>query len=776
VGAVLLNSDINVDLHIHSRASSYKEPAGLLESCGEENVDVLLGRLNDCEINVFSITDHNRFDASLYRTFRGAINEGKYANVKCIMPGVEFNVAFDDRHPDCHVIAIFDTKDSDGNLDAIATAIGSRLLGKKDVYPIAEFEQLLREIGLATILIAHQQQGLLNDGTKPRSLSSSTEDAISFIKYGYIDSLEYNKPRVQGILLSEMKDLGLKGSTIAGSDCHDWAAYPARKSGEEPRADYKSRIRALPTFKGLALSLSSPETRFDQPPIRCRDCFVRTLTVGNQVVEFSPGVNAVIGENGVGKSSLLELLTSEKPVKHVGDIQKKNGIFFDKKLQGERVEYIKQGGLQSKHENREKKDGGIFASSFFPDVDNSAFEAAVRAYTNEMIRRVEKNIKYKLDKEKLKEVSVRLNVDLEGDTYYFQISVPEDFTEIDNPHSEHERSLKLISDTLAGELASQYYAANQAESEALLEAKDLIDRVLHEVREKSTEVELERKIKNGISAAAQNYKTNLFGTQTAADQEKNSYRDAKNSVISSIGAVVGDVCEGARQGDIPCIHLPDECGARETLKKGFRFLTKTVYADDPSVENSLLDSVMTTGFKTPAELLLIDTAADAEKAIKSHKAGSWRDRWLECMEDFIVAQERTTRTISVNRNQHVGSTLGEMSLAYFQYRAGSNADIDVLIADQPEDNISNQRIHSYLIDFFNQMRGKKQIIFVTHNPLLVVNQDVDNVIVLEEGPGETIEVNSGCLESGDILDKVAEIMDGGREAVERRLRAYGKVD
>ena len=66
---------------------------------------------------------------------------------------------------------------------------------------------------------------------------------------------------------------------------------------------------------------------------------------------------------------------------------------------------------------------------------------------------------------------------------------------------------------------------------------------------------------------------------------------------------------------------------------------------------------------------------------------------------------------------------------------------------------------------------------VTHNPLLVVNQDVDNVIFVQKH-GDTIDVVCGCLElensDVNILDIVAKNMDGGKDSIEKRLRIYGK--
>lgn len=52
-----------------------------------------------------------------------------------------------------------------------------------------------------------------------------------------------------------------------------------------------------------------------------------------------------------------------------------------------------------------------------------------------------------------------------------------------------------------------------------------------------------------------------------------------------------------------------------------------------------------------------------------------------------------------------------------------------------------------------------------------------NVIFLKNMNGN-IEASSGCLEFEDstinILDTIAENMDGGKDTIERRLKVYGK--
>ena len=100
-----------------------------------------------------------------------------------------------------------------------------------------------------------------------------------------------------------------------------------------------------------------------------------------------------------------------------------------------------------------------------------------------------------------------------------------------------------------------------------------------------------------------------------------------------------------------------------------------------------------------------------------------------------------------------------------------------VLIDQPEDHISNNNISKELLRYFNSIRSKRQIIMVTHNPLLVVNQDVDQVIFLRKN-SDGIEVVSGCLEYEDgninILNIIAQNMDGGKDSIEKRLKVYGK--
>lgn len=72
----------------------------------------------------------------------------------------------------------------------------------------------------------------------------------------------------------------------------------------------------------------------------------------------------------------------------------------------------------------------------------------------------------------------------------------------------------------------------------------------------------------------------------------------------------------------------------------------------------------------------------------------------------------------------------------------------------------------------------KQVLFITHKPELVVNLDVDNVIVLKNDENNNLKVSYGALEYIDdevnILDEVANTLDGGVEVIRKRWKRYDK--
>ena len=65
------------------------------------------------------------------------------------------------------------------------------------------------------------------------------------------------------------------------------------------------------------------------------------------------------------------------------------------------------------------------------------------------------------------------------------------------------------------------------------------------------------------------------------------------------------------------------------------------------------------------------------------------------------------------------------------------------------------------------------MILVTHDANIVINGDAECVIIANH-TGDRFCYEYGALEYGDILDKAAVILDGGKMAIHRRMEKYGE--
>lgn len=185
----VLNSVIRFDLHIHSKASKYKESAGVVDQSTKENLGVLLAKLNHHNVALFSITDHNRFDPELYAEINNMLSQYNhpYPNVKAVLAGVEFDVIIDEGMGKCHVIAIFDTDNEKYKYEKIKDGLETNLLmNPQQAYSKKEFEDILKAIGLNTILIAAQRKDIHNQSGNHNSLSDSAISVEEIISVGYI--------------------------------------------------------------------------------------------------------------------------------------------------------------------------------------------------------------------------------------------------------------------------------------------------------------------------------------------------------------------------------------------------------------------------------------------------------------------------------------------------------------------------------------------------------------------------------------------------------------
>lgn len=93
-----------------------------------------------------------------------------------------------------------------------------------------------------------------------------------------------------------------------------------------------------------------------------------------------------------------------------------------------------------------------------------------------------------------------------------------------------------------------------------------------------------------------------------------------------------------------------------------------------------------------------------------------------------------------------------------------------LILDQPEDDLDNHLIYDLIVRQIRANKLRRQLIVVTHNPNIVVNGDAELVHVMDFRAGQCRMATSGYLQDREVREEVCKVMEGGREAFDRRYR------
>lgn len=98
-------------------------------------------------------------------------------------------------------------------------------------------------------------------------------------------------------------------------------------------------------------------------------------------------------------------------------------------------------------------------------------------------------------------------------------------------------------------------------------------------------------------------------------------------------------------------------------------------------------------------------------------------------------------------------------------------DNDIIIIDQPEDDLDNQVIYREIIKSVKEKKPDIQFIFATHNANIPVLGDAENIIQMKEADNKFSIIN-GTIDNPQIQNSIVDIMEGGTEAFKRRNGIY----
>jgi len=148
----------------------------------------------------------------------------------------------------------------------------------------------------------------------------------------------------------------------------------------------------------------------------------------------------------------------------------------------------------------------------------------------------------------------------------------------------------------------------------------------------------------------------------------------------------------------------------------------------------------------------------------------FKRRFNDALAELITYRIEDKFTIKYNNKPLGEHSLGQRATALILFLLAQK-ETDVLIIDQPEDDLDNQTIYEDVIKEIKSLKGNIQFIFATHNANIPVLGDSEKIISCKYLKSK-IETTAGTIDNQQTQHQIVTIMEGGEEAFNRRKNIY----
>ncbi len=171
-----------------------------------------------------------------------------------------------------------------------------------------------------------------------------------------------------------------------------------------------------------------------------------------------------------------------------------------------------------------------------------------------------------------------------------------------------------------------------------------------------------------------------------------------------------------------------------------------------------------------ADFVVIYKDLDNAKQFFGSNPQTLTDLFLKNLKTLLTYQTPNKFTILYRDKELQHHSLGQRASALILFVL-SQKENDVIIIDQPEDDLDNQTIYEDVIKLIRKMKPEVQFIFATHNPNIPVLGDAELVHACSFMDDKE-SVCSGSVDNHETQKTIVKIMEGGKEAFDRRKEIY----
>lgn len=793
----IVDTPVKIDLHIHSNYSLAKDKDKVKDNT-LNNLPILVSKLNENNVNICAITDHDKFSYELYNTLKKEENVG---SIKKVLPGVEFTVIFNkvksnqvDISKPVHVITIFNDNDDD-KLRILENLLGTDITqlqySSGKAFTEEEYLEILKKVNLDTVMIAHQKNRLDSKTKSNDANNSGSEFFDYFLMTNYFEAFEFRNKKNEVFMNGYVIDKNYQEvfRTITASDCHSWKVYPNIDDQTINDSFSYTFLKCLPNFRGVVMAITDyRRIKKVDSFFSASDKYCKELSLENngklERIPLSRGLNVIIGGNSIGKSLLLHKIT--KYEKKGKSITQKLKDSYDSYLESKNCKVLTnieenniyifdmQGEVREKFENKGLKSNEFLKKYFPSDLETTNYKKTldneIDNYCNSLKNRKNyNNLLDNLSTFEIKDINyfskniVFVNfVEVSQVKFTGLNSIVSDLVNIDTNLLQLNKNEYLLKEDI-----EEFISISKKIKDIKIKYDNLVEYEKYNIACKSC-----------ITTVITDKTTQIASKSSGIQKKYENYIRKKDLVSSKIVDLV-------KAEKLLFNYNPNII--KEVIKPysikvyNYNFISKLEGVKE--ISNDYIFRLIKSIYRINTKLNVINPEKIDETLKSKIKGGSDDVDIIESIRNKIKKQIindlKNTNAITKDDEKNLYRELssGFNSRTYFDLIAYDEMNEGIYIIDQPEDNVSQNAIKNYVLDRFKTMSYNRQIILVTHNPQFIINLDVDNVIFLGVKDDKLI-VQSGALEYSDedynILHIVAENIDGGIDTINKRWKRYEK--
>lgn len=168
--------------------------------------------------------------------------------------------------------------------------------------------------------------------------------------------------------------------------------------------------------------------------------------------------------------------------------------------------------------------------------------------------------------------------------------------------------------------------------------------------------------------------------------------------------------------------------------------------------------------------ILIDDGKELRKILREDEYLKIKEKMLSDYKSYVRCRSNDSISIHYHGKPLREHSLGQRASALVLSILAQD-DSDIIIIDQPEDDLDNQVVYEEFIKTVKLKKSNVQFIFATHNPNIPVLGDAERIIAAAF-TGSAIKLSIGNIDKVETHSLIIDIMEGGPDAFQKRNEIY----